>query len=135
MEREAVIHPVAVSVRHREDVGALAIGVVHHDVEDGHPAERRRVLVDQRHEPVALVPPVEDAAPADLGYVVRGDEVDGILRGIRFLPELQHARSHGSVRQPGAGHDTPTERLRHEVGRDLAVGQINVGEVPQRSLA
>jgi uncharacterized repeat protein (TIGR03843 family) len=39
---------VAVAVGHREDVAALAVGVVDHDVEQRHPSQRFAVLVDER---------------------------------------------------------------------------------------
>ena len=47
MEREPVVHPVAVPTGHGEDVRALAVGVVHDHVEHRHAAQRRRVLVGQ----------------------------------------------------------------------------------------
>ena len=52
VEGHPVVDAVAVAVGHRQHVPALAVGVVDHDVEDRHPAQRVGVLVDQRDRPV-----------------------------------------------------------------------------------
>ena len=64
VEADAVVDAVAVAVGHRQHVAALAVGVVDHDVEDRHPAQRRGVLVDERDRLVAVVDAVEDVPPA-----------------------------------------------------------------------
>ena len=64
VERDAVVDAVPVAVGHLQHVPALAVGVVDHDVEHRHPAQRRRVLVDQRDRLVVLVDPVEDVPEA-----------------------------------------------------------------------
>ena len=47
MEGQTVVHAVAVTIGHGEDVGALAVSIVDEHVEHRHPAQRRRVPVGQ----------------------------------------------------------------------------------------
>ena len=92
----------------QQAVAALAVGVVDHDVERGHPAELVAVVLEQREVVV-------------LGIV---------------LDEPLHAADAGrSVAQHRVGDDVPAERVGDLVRRDLAVTQRAAREVPERPLA
>ena len=92
----------------RQQMAALAIGVVDDGVEDRDPAQAGVVLDDHRHDVLAIV------------------GVD---------PELDHALTERALPEDGGRHDRPAGHLRHEVGGDLAPGQGAVGEVVERPLA
>ena len=106
-EGHAVIHPEDVTVRHRHQVAALAIGVVGDGIEDGHPAQSRVVADDHR------------------------DEVD---IAIRVDPLLDHPLAEGAVAQHGRRHETPAGRLGDEERGDLALRERPLGEVEERAL-
>ena len=137
VEGQPVVDAEPVAVGHGEHVPALAVRVVHDDVEHGHPPERRRVLVHQGHRPVLLVDRLEHGQPRRaLGVGVLGrHQVDRVLLRVDVLPPLEHAASERSVAHPRRRDDTPAERLGHQVRRDLTVGEGAVREVPQRPLA
>ena len=106
-EADAVVDAVHVAVGHRDDVAALAVGVVHDRVEHRHPAQGRVVAAHERRQ---------------VDVVVAVD------------PELHHARAERALAQHGRRHDPPAGRLRDQEGRDLAAGERAVGEVPERPL-
>ena len=91
----------------REDVPALAVGVVHDRVEDRHPPQPGVVLDDHRHD-------------VDVGI--------GLDEG------LDHALAERAVAQDGRRDDAPAGRLRDVPGGDLAASQRPVREVVERPL-
>ena len=106
---DAVVDPVDVPPAiDRQDVAALAIGVVHDRVEDRHPAQPRVVVDDHRHD-------------VDLGIGI--DE------------RLDHALAERPVAQDRRRDDAPAGRLRDVPGGDLAARQRAVREVVERPLA
>ena len=113
-----------------QHVPALAVGVVGHHVEQGHPPQIRVVPVGQRHRFPAEARGVDDPQPAGRQRARRHD-VDQADLLVAFHPQLGHARPERSLAQHGGGHDRPTRGLGQQIGRDLAAGQGAVGEVPQ----
>ena len=113
VEGDAVVDAVAVTVGHGQHVPALAVGVVDEDVEDGHPAHRRAVLVHQRHPAVVLVDAVEDVQPPGRDPSLP-HQVDGRLRIVRLLPPLHHARARAARRagRCGARRSSPAPPTR-----------------------
>ena len=108
VEADAVVDAVAVAVRHRQHVAALAVGVVDDDVEDGHPAQRRGVLVDQGQRPVVVVDARRTPRASPRRDVAAGTTSTGVLRGVGLLPELHHARAR-AVRRAGSCGGTTSQ--------------------------
>ena len=109
VEGQAVVDRVDPVVRHPEAVAALAVGVVGHQVEEADALERLAVLALLQQREVVL---------AEVG---RHEELERPLSE-RPLPLSRE------------GHQPPAERLREEVGGDLA--PVEPGrEIPQRPLA
>ena len=106
-ERHAVVDALHESVRTRQQVTALAVGVVDDGVQHDHALEVRVLGTNEQTEVHRLV------------------DVD---------PQLAHARSEGSVPHDGRWHESPAGRLGDDVRRDLASRQRSLGEVPQRPL-
>ena len=103
---DAVDVPPAVD---RQDVAALAVGVVHGRVEDGHPAQPRVVLDDHR------------------------DDVD---RRVDVDPTPGPCPRRTARRAGSSAGRCPSRSPRDDVpGRHLAAGQRAVGEVVERPLA
>ena len=134
VEGQAVVDAVAVPVGHRQHVAALAVGVVHDRVEDGHPAQRAGVLVHQRHRLVEAVDAVEDVPPA-LRHRALGDDVDRGLLLVGLAATAAPCRDRAGRRAGTCGGTTS-----QPVATDTAYaatsrnGERAVGEVPQRPL-
>ena len=103
-----MVDPVHVPGRGRQQVAALAVGVVDDGVEDRHPAQVGVVAAGQHGQVDLLV------------------DVD---------PQLAHAGPERPVAEDRRRHDVPAGGGADLVRGDLAVGQRAVGEVPQRPLA
>ena len=107
-EADPVIATVEVPVGSRQQVADLAIGVVHHGIEDGHVAQRRVV------------------GPAG--------QRDNVHRLVSVDPQLAHTGTEGAVAEHGRRHHRESAGHRHPVGGHLPAGQRAGREVPQRPL-
>ena len=138
VEADPVVDAVAVAAGHRQHVAALAVGVVGDDVEDGHPSQRRGVLVDQHHRLVVRPARVEDVQEAGrqrpLRYDVHRVRSRPPSRLLGLHPQLHHAWSGGTVTQHRRGHDVPAEVVGDHPCGVLPGREGAVGEVPQRPL-
>jgi hypothetical protein len=135
VEGQPVVNAVAVAARHREDVVAFAVSVVHNYVEHRHTTQCRGVLVDEGDGAISFVAAVQYGAPAAIRHGFRRHQVDRALVGVEVLPQLHHANTHWSVAQPRAGNNVPAERFGDEVGSGFAAGKVAVGKIPQRLLS
>ena len=102
-----MIDRVEMAAGDRQQVAGLPIGVVEDRVEHRDPAQSQVVAVDH---------------------------VDDVRLGVGIDPLLEHALAVRSFAEQRGRDDAPPERLRHEVGRDLAPGQRPDREVEQRTL-
>ena len=107
-EANAVVDPVDVATDGWQQMAALAVGVVHHRVEYGEPAQPGVVAVQQRQQ---------------IGVLV---DVD---------PDLTGAGPERTVAHDGERHDVPAGGFGDEVGADLAAGERAIGKVPERPFA
>ena len=103
-----MVDPEDVAVRRRQEVAALAIGVVDRGVEHGDPAQ---------------------------SWVVVDDHRDHVDRGIDVDPELQGAVAERPVAADRRRDDRPAHRLADEICGDLAMGKGFVGEIVEGTLA
>ncbi len=134
-ERQAMVDAEHGAVGARQQVAALAVGVVDHGGEQRYPAQRRAVVVCQ--DPVGAVGELHGQHRAPLLGVLgtqilengHGAGQVGVLD-----PLLDHAAAERAVAIHRARHDAPAGRLAHRVGRELARREGAVREVVQRPL-
>ena len=136
VEGDPVVDAVAVPVRHRQHVAALAVGVVDHDVEDRHPPQGVGVLVDQRRSARSCSSRPSKTCRKPAGTRPSGHQVDGVLRRGRAPATAAPCRDRAGPRAGSSAARRPSRSAsRHDVRRHLAAGERAVREVPQRPLA
>jgi hypothetical protein len=135
VEAHAVVDPVHPAVDGGDHVATLAVGIVDHSVEDGHPREARVVGVHQGIHPAAPVTGARHPAPAGWHLPARDEPEQRLILAPLIDPELAHARAERTVAQRRRRYDAEAGTARQQVRGDLAAGQRAVGEVPQRPLS
>jgi len=106
-ERNSVINPEHMPIRHRKQVSALPVGVVDDGIEDRHSTQPRIRIHDHGHD-------------------VRG--------GVRMDPLLDHALAERAFTQDRRRNQPPARRLGNEEGGNFAAGKGPVRKVEQRPL-